>query len=76
MTMMPLDEVAEESEQAEANDINQMCNKLTVGLNMLSSQDKYHKQQSFANGDHYKVCIDYWGVIGSDITTVGLEFRI
>ena len=58
--MMPLDEVTEESEQAEASEIDQMCHKLTVGLARLSAvpekqqqqQQQHHHQQSFVNGDH------------------------
>jgi hypothetical protein len=56
--MMPLDEVTEESEQAEASEIERMCQKLTVGLTKLSSvppQQQQQQQQSFVNGDH-KVC--------------------
>ena len=49
--MMPLDEVTEETEQAEAEsaEIGRMCQRLSSGLAILSSQDK---QQSFVNGDH------------------------
>jgi hypothetical protein len=49
--MMPLDEVTEETEQAEAEsaEIGRMCQKLSSGLAILSSQDK---KQSFVNGDH------------------------
>ena len=53
--MMPLDEVTEESEQAEASEIERMCQKLTVGLAKLSSappQQQQQQQQSFVNGDH------------------------
>ncbi len=51
--MMPLDEVTEESEQAEASEIEQMCQKLTVGLARLSSvPPQQQQQQSSVNGDH------------------------